>query len=127
VPRIFHDQARPHLGVDLSRMLELAAAALGDHDDPIMRIPPGSRVVLNRQRLAAVAVLGEREAHLSRLQRLTLGRCRRVVALGAQRRRELACALLAASCSGAVATEHPYLALITPSDEPGNYGEGPSS
>jgi hypothetical protein len=30
--------------------LELAAAALGDHDEPIMRSPRGSRVIPNRQR-----------------------------------------------------------------------------
>ncbi len=39
---------------------------------------------------------------------------------------ELAYALLAASCSEAVTTEHAYLVLITPSDEPGDDGEGPS-
>ena len=33
--------------------------------EPIMRSPHGSRVIPNRQRLAAVAVLGEREAHVS--------------------------------------------------------------
>ncbi len=29
--------------------------------------------------------------------------------------------------TGAVTTEHAYLALITPSKEPGDYGDGPSS
>ena len=34
VSRIFNRTARPHLDeLELSRMLELAAAALGDHDD----------------------------------------------------------------------------------------------
>ena len=66
VSRIFHHPTRPHLGeMDLSRTLELAAAALGDQDEPIMRSPRGSRVIPNRQRLAAVAVLREREAQLS--------------------------------------------------------------
>jgi hypothetical protein len=40
---------------------------------------------------------------------------------------ELAYALLAASCATEVATEHAYLALITPPDEPDHDGEAPSS
>ena len=73
VSRIFRRTVRPHLDeLDLSRMLELAAAALGDHDGPIMRSPRGSCVIPNRQRLAAVAVLGEREEQLSAVQRLAL-------------------------------------------------------
>lgn len=71
VSRIFHHNTRPLLD-KLSRTLELAAAALGDREEPIMRSPRGSRVIPNRQRLAAVAVLGEREAHLSAVQRLAL-------------------------------------------------------
>jgi hypothetical protein len=63
VSRIFHHATRPHLDeLDLSRTLELAAAVLGDGDEPIVRSPHGSRVIPNRQRLAAIAVLGEREA-----------------------------------------------------------------
>jgi hypothetical protein len=70
VSRIFHQASRPHLDeLELSRTLELAAAALGDLDEPIMQSSRGSRVVPNRQRLAAVAVLGEREAQLSAVQR----------------------------------------------------------
>jgi hypothetical protein len=116
--RIFHHPTRPHLDeLDLSRILTLAAAALDNRDEPIMRSPRGSRVIPNRQRLAAVAVLGEREAQLSRynaspwsiaawwLSELNGGE-------------EVAYALLAAACSEAVTTEHAYLALITPSDEP---------
>ncbi len=83
VSRIFHHPTRPHLDeLDLSRTLELAAAVLGDGNEPIVRSARGSRVT-----------------H----------------------------ALLAATCSEAVTTEHAYLALITPSDEPGDDGEGPSS
>ena len=41
-------------------------------EEPIVRSLRGSRVIPNRQRLAAVAVLGEREAHLSAMQRLAL-------------------------------------------------------
>jgi hypothetical protein len=73
VSRIFHHPTRPHLDeLDLSRTLELAAAVLGDGNEPISRSPRGSRVIPNRQRLAAVAVLGEREAQLSAVQRLAL-------------------------------------------------------
>lgn len=66
VSRIFHHPTRSQLDeLDLSRTLELAATTLGDQDGLIMRSPRGSRVITNRQRLAAVAVLGEREAQLS--------------------------------------------------------------
>ena len=128
VSRIFHHPTRPHLDeLDLSRTLELAAAALGDHDEPIMRSPRGSRVIPHRQRLAAVAVLGEREAHLSAVQRLALVDAAAWWLSEPNGGEELAYALLAATCSGAVSAEHAYLALITPSDEPGYYGEGSSS
>jgi hypothetical protein len=71
VSRIFQHSTRPHPDeLELSWTLELAAAALGDHDEPIMRFSRGSRVLPNRQRLAAVAVLGEREPQLSAVQRL---------------------------------------------------------
>ena len=128
VSRIFHHPTRPRLDeLDLSRTLELAATALGDQDEPIMRSPRGSRVIPNRQRLAAVAVLGEREAQLSAIQRLALVDAAAWWLSEPNGGEELAYALLAATCSGAVTTEHAYLALITPSDEPGNDGEGPSS
>jgi hypothetical protein len=66
VSRIFHHLTRPHLDeLDLSRTLELAAAVLGAGDEPNMRSLRRSRVIPHRQRLAAVAVLGEREAHLT--------------------------------------------------------------
>ena len=71
--RIFHHSTRPYLDeLELSRTLELAAAVLGGGNEPIVRSPPGSRVIPPRQRLTAVAVLGEREAHLSAVQRLAL-------------------------------------------------------
>jgi hypothetical protein len=48
VARIFRQASRPHLDeLELSRTLELAAAALGDQDEPIMQSPRGSRVVPN--------------------------------------------------------------------------------
>jgi hypothetical protein len=70
VSRIFHHSTRPHMDeLDLSRTLALAAAVLGDGDEPTLRSPRGSRVIPNRQRLAAVAVLCKREEHLSAVQR----------------------------------------------------------
>ena len=46
VSQIFHHPTRPHPDeLELSRTLELAAAALGDHDEPIMRSPRGSRII----------------------------------------------------------------------------------
>jgi hypothetical protein len=71
VSRIFHHAPRPPLDeLELSRTLELAAAVLGSGDEPVVRSSRGSRVVSARQCLAAVAVLGEREADLSAVQRL---------------------------------------------------------
>ena len=128
VSRIFHRSTRPHLEeLELSRTLELAAAALGDHDEPITRSPRGSRVIPNRQRLAAVAVLGEREAQLSAVQRLALVDAAAWWLSEPNGGEELAYALLAATCSAELTTEHVYLALITPSDEPDDHGESLSS
>jgi hypothetical protein len=46
VSRIFHHPTRPQLDeLELSRTLMLAAAALGDHDELIMRSPRSSRVI----------------------------------------------------------------------------------
>lgn len=121
--RIFHHPTRPHLDeLDLSRTLTLAAAALDNRDEPIMRSPRGLRVIPNRQRLAAVAVLGEREAQLSALQRLALVDAAAWWLSEPNGGEELAYALLAATCSEAATTEQAYLALITPPDEPGVCG-----
>ncbi len=126
--RIFHHPTRPHLGeLGLSRTLELAAAVLGGGDEPIVRSPRGTRVIPNRQRLAAVAVLGEREIHLSAVQRLDLVDAAAWWLSEPNGGEELAYALLAASCSAEVTTEHVYLALITPSEESDEDGETPSS
>ncbi len=128
VSRIFHRPTRPHLDeLDLSRMLELAASALGDGDVPILRSPRGPRTIPNRQRLAAVAVLGEREAQLSAVQRLALVDAAAWWLSEPNGGEELAYALLAATCSAEVTTEHVYLALITPSAEPDDQSEGLSS
>ncbi|HEX3733343.1 MAG TPA: hypothetical protein VHU91_10530 [Mycobacteriales bacterium] len=128
VSRIFHHPTRPDLDeLDLSRTLELAAAALSAGDEPNLRSPRGSRVIPNRQRLAAVAVLGEREGQLSGVQRLALVDAAAWWLSEPNGGEELAYALLAAICSTEVTTEHVYLALITPSDEQGDCGGDPSS
>jgi hypothetical protein len=128
VSRIFHHPTRPHLNeLDLSRTLELAAAVLGDDDEPISRSPRGSRVIPNRQRLAAVAILGERETHLTAVQRLALVDAAAWWLSEPNGGEELAYALLSGSCSTDVATEHVYLALITPSEESDDDGETSSS
>jgi hypothetical protein len=100
---------------------------LGEGDESILRSPRGSRVIPNRQRLAAVAVLGEREAHLSAVQRLALVDAAAWWLSEPNGGEELAYALLTAACSAEVTTEHTYLALITPPDEPGDYSEAPFS
>ena len=128
VSRIFHRPARPYQDeLGLSRTLELAASALGDGDEPILRSPRGARAIPNRQRLAAVAVLGEREAHLSAVQRLALVDAAAWWFSESNGGEELAYALLAATCSAEVTTEHVYLALITPPNDPGDQSEGLSS
>jgi hypothetical protein len=127
VSRIFHHSTRPHQDeLDLSRTLELAAATLGDHDEPIMRTARGSRVIPNRQRLTAVALLGDREAHLSALQRLALVDAVAWWLSEPNGGEELAYALLTVACSAEVTTEHAYLALITPSGEPGEAVTSPT-
>jgi hypothetical protein len=77
--------------------------------------------------LAAVAVLGEREAHLSAVQRLALVDAAAWWLSEPNGGEEFAYALLAASCAVEVTTEQVYLALITPSDEPNSGCEPPSS
>jgi hypothetical protein len=127
VSRIFHYPTRPQLDEqELSRTLELAAAMLGDSDESTVRSPRGSRVIPNRQRLAAVAVLGEREEQLSAVQRLALVDAAAWWLSEPNGGEEFAYALIAASCSAEVTTEHVYLTLITPPDEPDEHGMNPS-
>jgi hypothetical protein len=125
--KIFDRSTRPALQeLELSRALELAAAVF-DGEEPSVRSSRGSRVIPPRQRLAAVAVLAEREAQLSAVQRLALVDAAAWWLSEPYGGEEFAYALLAASCAAEVTTEHVYLALITPSDEPSNGGEAPSS
>jgi hypothetical protein len=111
---------RSHLDeLDLSRTLELAAAVLdGGGEAAIVRSPRGSRLISPRQRLTAVAILGEREAHLSAVQRLALVDAAAWWLSEPNGGEEFAYALLAASCAAEITTEHAYLALITPSEQP---------
>jgi hypothetical protein len=74
-----------------------------------MRSPRGSRVIPNQQRLAAVSLLGEREPHLSAVQRLALVDAAAWWLSERNGGEELAYALLAASCATEVTTEHVYL------------------
>jgi hypothetical protein len=119
VSRIFHHSSRPHLDeLELSRALELAAAVFGGGDEePILRSARGSRIIPHRQRLAAVAVLSEREAHLSAVQRLALVDAAAWWLSEPNGGEEFAYALLAASCTAEITTEHVYLTLITPFHE----------
>jgi hypothetical protein len=128
VSRIFHHPARLHLDeLELSRTLELAAAALSGGDEPTLRTTRGARLIPNRHRLAAVAVLGERETQLSVVQRLALVDAAAWWLSEPDGGEEFAYALLAASCAAEVTTEHVYLALITPSDELDEDREAPPS
>lgn len=72
-----------------------------------------------------MAVLGEREAHLSAVQRLALVDAAAWWLSEPNGGEEFAYALLAASCAAEVTTEHVYLTLITPFDEPDYEGEAP--
>ena len=73
VAQTFTRTARPYLDeLDLSRTLELAAAVLDNSDETTLHSPRGAREVSQRQRLAAVALLGSRETHLSAVQRIAL-------------------------------------------------------
>ena len=126
--RIFHHSTRSCLDeLELSRTLELAAAVFGGEEEPIVRSARGSRVIPPRQRLAAAAVLAQREAQLSAVQRLALVDAAAWWLSEPNGGEEFAYALLAASCVAEVTTEHVYLALITRSDEPGDDGEPASS
>src|SRR5438445_13627884 len=127
VSRVFHHSTRPHLDeLELSRTLELAAAVFdGGGEEPIVRSPRGSRVISHRQRLAAVVVLGEREARLSAVQRLALVDAAAWRLSEPNGGEEFAYALLAASCAAEVTTEYVYLALTTPSDESDDDDEAP--
>src|SRR5947209_7207319 len=124
VSRVFHRAPRPILTeLELSRTLDLAASALGDRE-PTMPVLRGDRVVPSRQRLDAVAVLAEREARLSALQRLALVDAAASWLSEPNGGEQLAHALLAAACTTDVTAEHAYLALITPPDEPEDHSEG---
>ncbi|HXT42931.1 MAG TPA: hypothetical protein VN748_02285 [Pseudonocardiaceae bacterium] len=72
-------------------------------------------------------ILGEREAHLSAIQRLALVDAAAWWLSESNGGEEFAYAPLGASCAAEITTEHVYLALITPSDELNDDDEAPSS
>ena len=124
VSRVFHRAPRPILTeLELSRTLDLAASVLGD-PEPTMPFRRGSLTVPSRQRLDAVAVLVERESRLSALQRLALVDAAASWLSEPNGGDQLAYALLGAACTAEVTTEQVYLALITPSENPGDHYEG---
>ena len=84
---------------------ELAAAALDGDDEPTVRSPRGSRIIPPRQRLAAVAILGDREEHLSTTQCLALVDAAAWWLSEPNGGEEFAYALLAASCATEITTE----------------------
>jgi hypothetical protein len=119
VSRVFNLPARPHLDeLDLSRTLELAASVHGENDEPLLRFTRGTRTIPSDQRLAAVAMLAARESQLSAVQRLALVDACAWWLSDAEGGPQLAHALLAATCTDAVTTQHVYLALTTPPDHP---------
>lgn len=115
---VFNRTSRPSPDeLDLSRTLELAASVLGDGDEPLLRFPRGDYTVPSRQRLAAVAVLAEREAGLSAVQRLALVDAAAWWLTDPAGGQELAHALIDGACADQVTAEHVYLTLITPPEQ----------
>jgi hypothetical protein len=118
--RVFNQPPRQQRDeLDLSRVLELASAAAGAaSDDPgrswIRFAPAVGRSVPSRARLAAVAVLAERESRLTTIQRLALVDAASWWLSEEHGGQQLAHALLEAACTDGLAAEHAYLALITP-------------
>jgi hypothetical protein len=91
---------------------------LENGDEPLPRLPRGEYTVPGRQRLAAVAVLAEREAGLSAVQRLALVDAAAWWLSDPAGGHELAHALIDGACAERVTAEHVYLTLITPPDHP---------
>ncbi len=117
--RVLNRVGRPSSDeLGLSRILELAASMLGGGDESLLRFPRGDYTVPSRQRLAAVAVLAEREAGLSAVQRLALVDAAAWWLTDPAGGQELAYALIDGACSQPVTAEHVYLTLITPPDQP---------
>jgi len=105
----------------LSRAIEDVAAALGERGAVVCASRARGSVPAE-QRLAAVAVLRDREPALSPLQRIAV--------IDAAARwmdedtgDELAYALLSAACSSDVATSQAYVELLTPASNTGTNNE----
>jgi hypothetical protein len=119
VSGVFNRTSRPRPDeLELSRTLELAASVLGNSDEPLVRFPHRDQTVPSRQRLAAVAVLAEREPGLSAVQRLALVEAAAWWLTDPAGGHELAHALIDGACADQVTAEHVYLTLITPPDQP---------
>lgn len=116
---VFNPVGRPSPDeLTLSRTLETAASVFGHGDEPLLRFPRGDHTVPSRQRLAAVAVLAERETGLSAVQRLALVDAAAWWLTDPAGGNELAHALINGACVDQVTAEHVYLALINPTDQP---------
>lgn len=92
----------------------MAAAALDDDGGSPLWFPRDDNTASNSQRLAAIAVLVEREPRLSAVQRLALVDAAAWWMTDPDGGHELAHALIDGACSDPVTTEQVYLALITP-------------
>ncbi|MBV9650688.1 MAG: hypothetical protein JO296_11185 [Pseudonocardiales bacterium] len=115
ISRLFAQGRRPVADEwALSRTLKMAAAALDDDGGPPLRSSRDDNTASNSQRLAAVAVLAEREPRLSAVQRLALVDAAAWWMTDPNGGHELAHALIDGGCSDPVTTQHVYLALITP-------------
>jgi hypothetical protein len=91
---------------------------LGGDAEPLLRFPRGDYTVPSQQRLAAVAVLGERDARLSAVQRLALVDAAAWWLTDPASGQELAHALIDGACADRVTAEHVYLPLINPPQRP---------
>jgi hypothetical protein len=115
ISRLFAQGRRPVADeLALSRTLGMAAAALDEDGGPPLRSPRDDNTASRSQRLAAVAVLAEREPRLSAVQRLALVDAAAWWMTDPDGGHELAHALLDGACSDPVTTQHVYLTLITP-------------
>ncbi|HXT45928.1 MAG TPA: hypothetical protein VN748_17750 [Pseudonocardiaceae bacterium] len=115
ISRLFAPGRRPVADeLALSRTLEMAAGALDDDGGPPLRSPRDDTTASRSQRLAAVAVLAEREPRLSAVQRLALVDAAAWWMTDPDGGPELAHALIDGACSDPVTTQQVYLTLITP-------------
>ncbi|HEX2247033.1 MAG TPA: hypothetical protein VHH13_05725 [Arthrobacter sp.] len=124
VAQTFTRTTRPRLDEQtLSWTLDVAAAVLDNSAEPALTSPRGTRAVSHQQRLAAVAVLDAQETQLSAVQRIALVDAAAWWLTDPHGGEQLAHALLDATCSAPVSTEHVYLALITTPEQPPDHNQ----